>query len=363
MSNDLNQLIQKRCSDSNCWCRLSARLIQIALLCLACFATAPVHATTWATAYPYTQRTEQGMVLCRSVPYCARGPFDQGETFVYRKGKLLYSIGKYISTALFTFGEGRYLIEVDFEMQGSAPEILWSADTTTSRLPKTVAPDGASISIYDMGQPLRRIMFSELGIDGESMHRFGFRRFTWRYGAAEPTGSQIEARMARQPAFMDGDRLCLIASDEQLIEVSIPSGAIVGRSMARETLGSRDSRRPQQVKRKYVRTKYPEKFFLPKLKDGRSLDLAASSIAKIDATQDTVRIPEIQVYLHTLLINRQGRCEVVHASVSEGKMGGAQHQLEQDLSRWLQQQEFDTRTIPRGFDKFKYTGFLTLSPR
>jgi len=320
------------------------------------------HATTWAAVYPYTQRTEGGAITCRSVPYGVHdGPAGLGETFVYNKGQLLYSIDKYFSTPFHTFGNGRYVVSIDFHVSypNQVTHILDESGTVIRE--EENEPDAKVIHIYDQGVLLKTIAFSDLRVDRSKVRtntNGGW--LAWDYVAPELDGTTLQTRMAKHPDFVEGDRLCLIAADGQLIEIRIPTGEVVARSVAEVPLAQRADWNPPSIKRRYERVKYPEKFFLPSLEDGRTLEKAtADMLGMLVAERDEQRA-DLEVYLHTLMINRQGRCEVVYATVTP--LGGKKPDgvLQGQYVTWIQQQAFETRTIPRGFSKFKYSGFLRL---
>jgi hypothetical protein len=71
-------------------------------------------ATTWAAAYPYTQRIEGQDVVVKAFsydPYTASPML--GVTRVYYKNKLLYSIDRYYRERIFTSDDGEYLAVVN----------------------------------------------------------------------------------------------------------------------------------------------------------------------------------------------------------------------------------------------------------
>lgn len=319
-------------------------------------------ATTWAPAYPYTQRTEGGEITCRSVPYGVRdGPFGLGETFVYRKGQLLYSVEKYFSKPFLTHGHGRYLISIDFHAFHPDHDIRILGGDDDGIRGEDNRSDTKVIHIYDQGVLLSTVAFGDLRVDSSkirvNMHG-GW--FAWCYSAPEQGSSALQESMAKHPAFIEADRLCLITADGQLIEIDVPSGEVVGRSIAVETLKKRSDWSPSNFKRRYERVKYPDKFHLPSLKDGRSLEMAVADLLGMSVPREHGQA-EVDIYVHTLLINREGRCEQAYVTVTS-KKGGAEatQALEERVLAWVKEQKFDIRSIPRGFDKFKYSGFLLL---
>jgi hypothetical protein len=315
-------------------------------------------ATTWSPVYPFVQRTGDGKVSCRSVPYGVRdGPRGLGETFVYDGGRLLYSIDKYFSSPFFTCQNGRYLATVDFHLSYRADLILREDGGLPER--KVVEPDGGTIRVYDEGILLKTISFSELAVPLASAYvNEASDRLSWNFETSED--DPLLVKMAKYPAFVEGDTLYLITADDQLIKVHMPTGAIAGRSVASVTLVVRKAWDPQGVKRKYERVKYPDKFFLPPLKDGRSMAEATASLFGMTAMEEHKRDADLVIYVHTLLLNDHGRCELVYATVAskEGKVDD--QELKRRFEAWVFEQVFDTRSMPRKSPKFKYSGFVFL---
>lgn len=318
--------------------------------------------TTWAAAYPFTQRTEGGAVICRSVPYGVYdGPTGLGETFVYGKGKLLYSIERYFSIPFLTYGDGRYVVSIDFHVFGTTHDTYILDESGSAIQEVEHGPSPKVIHIYDRGVLLNAVALGDLALDHTKVrtnNSGGW--FAWGFSAPEEGATALDERMAKHPAFIDGDRLCLIAADGQLIEIHIPSGDIVGRSVAAETLTKRSDWSASTYKRKYERVKYPDKFFLPPLKDGRSMEMAVCDLLGMKVAEEHGKV-DVELYFHTLLINRAGRCELAYVSVTsqEGRAVTTRTQEERILA-WLKDQTFDIHSIPRGFNKFKYTNFIFL---
>jgi hypothetical protein len=278
-------------------------------------------------------------------------------TFVFDGGRLLYSVDKYFSSPFFTCQNGRYLATIDFHLSYRAEPILRDDDRPPER---TVAePDGGTIHIYDGGVLLKTISFSELAVPLADVHvHEASDRLAWNFETSDD--DPLLVKMAKYPAFVEGDALYLITADDQLITIHVPTGVITGRSVASVTLGARKEWAPCGIKRKYERVKYPDKFFLPPLNDGPSMAEATASLFGMVALKEHKHDADLEIYLHTLLINEQGHCEVVYATVTSKVRKVDDPELKRQFEAWVREQVFDMRSLPKRFPKFKYSGFLFL---
>lgn len=329
--------------------------------------TANAFATTWAPIYPYIQKTENRKVKSHSFPYGVHnGPYGPGETFVYANEKLLYSINKYFSTPFFTSSNGQYLIEFDFYLNYSPQiNIIDDNDKWTT---KPIIYDGKAINIYKDGILFKTINFSDLNIDTSKIKVNEFANwFSWQYKKDDSTKDKLKMKMHQNPAFIEDKKLHLITADNQIIIIEISTGQITTQQNAYETLSQRTSWRPKIHKRKYKKVKYPEKFLLPKLQNGTTIEKGLAVLLGRKISTSERDSSTIQIYFHTLLINEKGKCEIVYASpsirdnIAKDFMNSENDQkLKARIENWIKQQTFETLTFPKDFRKFKYTDFVYL---
>lgn len=322
-------------------------------------------ATTWAPIYPYTQKTEDGKIKSYSVPYGVYdGGYGPGQTFVYSNGKLLYSIDKYFSTPFFTTNNGQYLIEFDFFLNYRQPfEIVDDSGKVTI---EPVLYDGKAVTIYKDGKLFKTIDFSELKIDTSKIkiNEVG-NWFSWNYMVTDTTKDALKNKMDQHPAFIEMDKLYLITVDNQLIVIEVTTGQITDRKNGYETLKQKSNWTPTIFKRKYKKVKYPDKFLLPELQNGKTIDQGLAELLNKRVSNGDRDSAVIQIYFHTLLINKEGKCEDVYTSPSLRKGTPKDNYIDDpklkiEIEDWIKQQTFNTSTFPRGFQKFKYTDFVYL---
>jgi hypothetical protein len=326
---------------------------------------ATVFATTWAPVYPYIQKTENGKVKSHSVPYGVYdGPNGPGQTFVYANGKRLYTIEKYFDTPFFTTNNGQFLIEFDFQLNYQQPMILF--DDNGKEIIEPILYDGKAVTIYKDGKLFQTINVNTLKIDTSKMKvNESGNWFAWHYMVSDTTMNDLKIKMQQHPVFIENDKLYLLTADNQLIEIKITTGEITDRKNAYETLKQKSNWTPTTVKRKYQKVKYPSKFLLPLLQNGETMNQGlATFLNKRITLEDSATI---QLYIHTLLINKEGKCERVYVSQSK-RMDQKKDfindkeddQLKIEIENWIKQQTYQTKTFPRDFQKFKYTDFVYL---
>jgi hypothetical protein len=319
---------------------------------LLTFFSATATATTWAPIYPYTQKTEDGKVKSHSVPYGVNdGGYGPGETFVYAGGKLLYSIDKYFTAPFFTTNNGQYLIEFDFYLNYWQPMRI--IDDSGKVTIEPIVYDGKAVNIYKDGKLFKTIHFTELKIDTSKIkiNEFG-NWFSWNYGLNDTTKDILKKKMYQHMAFIENDKLYLITADNQLIAIEVATGQITDRQNAYETLKQKSNWTANTAKRKFKKVKYPEKFLLPELKNGKTIEQGLAELFNKQKSNGDGDSAVIIIYFHTLLINKDGKCEDVYTSPStriDFKRGNyiEDPKLKIEIENWLKQQTFNKNLSKR----------------
>jgi hypothetical protein len=339
------------------------KIIGIAFL-LTSFSKTAI-ATTWAPIYPYTQKTEDGKVKSHSIPYGVNdGGYGPGQTFVYAKGKLLYSIDRYFLTPFFTTNNGQYLIEFDFFLDYY--QSYGIMDDSGKVIVEPIIYDGEAINIYKDGDLFKTIYFSELDIDNSKIKvNESGNWFAWNYRLTDTINDALKNKMYQHPAFIENDKLYLITADNQLIIIDVETGQITNQGNAYETLKQKSNWIPTTFKRKYKKVKYPDKFLLPELQNGKTIEQGLAELLNKRVSDGDRDSTVIKIYFHTLLINKEGKCEVVFTSPSTRNDTKEENyvddpKLKIEIEDWIKLQTFKTNTIPRGFPKFKYKDFVYL---
>lgn len=332
-------------------------LILVATIAIIAFAS------TYAPVYPFIQKTENGKVKSHAFPYGGYdGPYGPGETFVYANEKLLYSIDEYLISPFFTLNNGQYLIEFNFVLAYIEPFSLIDDDGKVTV--SAVKFDGDAVRIFKDGKLLKSIDFTELNVDSSKIEiaKHG-NRFAWNYNVPDNTKDKLKVKMKKYPAYIEGSTLNLITADNQLISIDIASGKITDSQNAYETLKVKSNWKPTTITRKNIKVDYPEKFLLPKLENEQALEQGLAAFLNKEITDR--KSAEIKIYIHTLLINKSGKCEYLSCSpdirqdtVNDNFIYSAE--LTTKIENWIMQQTFKTDDFPKDFQKFKYTDFIYL---
>lgn len=322
-------------------------------------------ARTWAPIYPYTRKTEDGKVKSYSVPYGVNdGGYGPGQTFVYSNGKLLYSIDKYFTSPFFTTNNGQYLIEFNFYLNYQQPSDIMNESGIVTMGP--IVYEGEAINVYKDGKLIKTINFNELNIDTSKINLLDVGNwFGWNYSINDTTKDVLKKKMYQHPAYIEKDKLYLITADNQLIAIEVATGQITNQQNAYETLKQKNNWTHSTFKRKYKKVKYPDKFLLPKLQNGKTIDQGLAELLNKKTSYIDKDSAVIQIYFHTLLINKEGKCEDVYTTPSTRNDIKKDNYIDDpklkiEIEDWIKQQKFKTNTIPRGFLKFKYSDFVYL---
>lgn len=323
-----------------------------------------VFATSWLPVYPYSQKTENGKVECKSYPYeVDKGPHGLGETFVYSGGRLLYTIDKYFYHPFFTANNGEYIIEYQTGSDFHIPDILLYPNGKEMREPFVFDMD--AVKIYKSGALSRLIHFSSLGIDTTKLDvNYNGHWVNWGY-QNKIMNDSLGSKMAKNPVFMEGGNIYLITCDDQLIGIQLSSGKIVSREKASSTLGKKRRWNPVSTPKEFFSVKYPEDgFYELKTIQGMELDSAILNLFGLTSTDVDRDKAKMRIDIRQLLINRDSVCEKTELVVEFRDEGTKKFNynpgLSAELEKWVLLQRFDTLLIPEGFQKFCFSGIVYL---
>ncbi|MBK7567226.1 MAG: hypothetical protein KBF42_04790 [Chitinophagales bacterium] len=190
--------------------------------------------------------------------------------------------------------------------------------------------------------------------------------FTWNYSANETIKNRLMKKMSQHSIFQERSNLYLITTDNQLITIDIVSGEIINHQNAFETLNQKLFWNPKSLERKYQKVEYPESYLLPDLQIGKTLAQGLAELLNKKLSDYKEDSAVIQIYVHTLLINKEGKCEDVSVSptvrtdIHMDFDFKCNMELKAEIELWIKNQTFATNTIPKGFQKFKYSDFVYL---
>lgn len=356
--------------------------------------------TTWRAAYPYTQQIDGQNVVVKAFPYdpFAGSPMI-GVTKVYLNNKLLYSIDKYYREKIFTSEDGQYLVVV--HTSNSA-----GVSSYTSFGMEHNNFNQAAIEVLKNGQPFKTFTVKDV-VDTTKLLNNG-RFFNWGYyvdfeafqnadfgceSCKEVYGRRVlrtgdtseidfddweeckrecdsarfkntAIRISKNAIYVQGNSLFVLTSQNIVVKLDFAEMTIQQISFDK-VVPNKKRFNPPTLKRKYKKIKYPEKFLLPNLYDGKPIEQGlAEFLDKRRSNRDSALI---QLYFHTLLINKDGKCEDLYVSPTiRGDLKKDfmyfenDQELKKEIEDWIKQQTFRTETIPRDFQKYLYSNFVYL---
>ena len=125
--------------------------------------------------------------------------------------------------------------------------------------------------------------------------------------------------------------------------------------------------KPPKISRKYKKIKYPDKFYLPLLENGKTIEQGLSELLDYESSNLDRDSARVQIYLHSLVINNSGKCELVYVSpcIRENTeidfMNiGDNVELKSKIESWILSQTYNIKTLPKDFIKYKYSDFVYL---
>lgn len=315
-------------------------LKQIILILL--FITSQVLATTWMPVYPYTQKTEKG-VMCKSIPYDVHnGPYGVGETFVYHHNKLLYSIDQYITDSFFTFDHGKYLIIYSTKIDCDILTTLCN-DNKDNCYETPFGGNNKLITIYKNGHLLKEINFEDITLNNRRIHtichyeeynfhhKSDWQPYNWGFHYHGYDKNKYIKKLDLNPVFLEKGILKIVTADYQLLNIDIKTGKIsnqlncikidsvyeevqfISNNIKHLIHKKRELKVYQRVYDNNIN--YPYKSDFPSLQNNDSLHSAIASFLNLQPT--TRNKGKSSLYIHTLLINSSGTCDDVYLSFDD----------------------------------------------
>jgi hypothetical protein len=358
--------------------------------------------TTWGAAYPYIQQIEGQNVVVKAIPY---DPFSGspmiGLTEVYLNNKLLYSIDKYYREKIFTSEDGEYLVVV--HTSNSEGMLSYSSFGM-----EHIKFNQKAIEVFKNGQPFKTFTVKDVvdttkflnnerflnwiyyvDLEAFQMAKFGCESCKEVYGRrvlrtidtseididdwekcrreCDSAGSKNTAvRISQNAIYVQGNSLFVLTSQHTVVKLNFAEMTIQQVGFDKEVPNIKIFN-PPTLKRKYKKLKYPEKFLLPELYNGKTIDQALAELLNKRVSIGHGDSAAIRIYFHTLLINKEGKCEQVYVSPSirddlkkDFMYFENDEKLKEIIEEWIKLQTFKTATIPKEFFKYNFEDFVYL---
>lgn len=361
--------------------------------------TQAVFGTRWSAAYPYTQQIDGQKVVVKAFPYdpYSRSPMI-GVTRVYFNNKLLYSIDKYYRERIFTSNDGQYLVVV---------HTLNSAGVSsyTSFGIEKINFNQTAIEVFKNGQSFKTFKLKDV-IDTTKLANNG-RFFYWGYNVDfEAFDKAIwncnywrkDLTRSEKKECLEGDTTTycrewiqgcdslkifeqekfiydnsIYVQDNSLFVLTNQNVAVkldfatlsVQQIPFDKIVTDKKNFNPPKLNRKYKKVKLPKKFDEPNLIDGRSFEKGVADLFGL-SIPDNKEKSTFNVFINYLVIDKNGKCVDLDGNVYDERISTSfseesiNKEMTEKLYKWIREQTFQTKLIPKGFDGYSFLCIVDL---
>lgn len=350
--------------------------------------------TTWSAAYPYTQQIDGQNVVIKVFPYAPySGSPMIGVTKVYLNKKLLYTIDKYYRERIFTSNDGQYLVVV--HTSNSA-----GITSYTSFGIEQINFNQTAIEVFKNGQPFKAFTLKDV-VDTTKLANNG-RFFYWGYNVdfeafqdAEfgcksceevygkrglKTGDtteiypdelekcrnqcdsvklkKVEINISKNSIFAKDNSLFVLTNLNVVVKLDF-AGMTVQQIPFDTILPDKKNFNPPKIYRKYKKVKLPGEFDQPNMKDGRSFEKGVADLFNLTVPDNTTE-KSFCVFISYLVLNKEGKCIDFYGTVNDERISkyfseeSKNKEMTEKLNKWVKEQTFDTKLIPKDFDGYSF---------
>lgn len=363
---------------------------------LACLVQT-VKGTTWAAAYPYTQKIEGQDVVIKAYPY---DPYSGspmiGITEVYLKNKLIYTIDKYYRDKIFTSNDGQYLAVVhtsnfvgvtsygsfgyeQINYNQIAIEVYKNGQISQTFSLKEVVDTTKLLNngqFFNWGYSVDFEAIKSLETDCETCIEVYGKRTLKTGNAKKITPDELnecrnycdalklkksELKFFQNAQFVEGNHLYVLTNQNTVVKLNF-SDSTIEKFPFDKIVQNKEKFNPPKLKRKYHKIKLPGKFDQPKLKDGRTLEKGIAGLFGLSIPNNEEESAYC-IFIDHLVINKKGKCISYYGNVYDEQNAkpftqrAIDRKMAEKLEEWIMSQTFDTKLIPR---KMKAYSFLCI---
>jgi hypothetical protein len=362
--------------------------------------TQTVFGTTWSAAYPYTQNIDGQNVVVKAFPYDPySGSPMLGVTRVYFKNKLLYSIDKYYRERIFTSNDGQYLVVV--HTSNSA-----GISSYTSFGIERINFNQTAIEVFKNGQPFKTFALKDV-VDTTKLANNG-RFFYWGYhvdleafknaeygceSCKEVYGRKVlrtgdtseidideweeckrecdsvklkptKMELSKNSIYVQDNSLFILTNQNVVVKLDFATMTIQQVPFDKVVVDKKTFH-PPKLNRKYKKVKLPDKFDQPNMKDGRSFEKGIADLFSL-SVPDSKEKETFCVFIHHLVLDRNGKCVDFYGTVNDERISeffspeSLNKEMTEKLNKWVKEQTFETKLIPKGFDGYSFLCIVNL---
>lgn len=361
------------------------------LAILLLFISYHADATLWPPALPYTKTYDNLDVKVKAVAYQPYVPYPAGKTDVYKNNKLLYTIDEYFRDYVFVSKDGVWLA---VHGSGYFPDINYINDYDYPMI--TIFKNGKYFKSYlikdlvDTNIITSKFVFYHCEFIAERKLDFSLNQMVRDcescievYGQSlsicDTVTDQIDindcveckrkcdsVKLINNEQFITSNSLYLknnvlhvLTNYNTVIKIDFNNECVLSKHPFSSVIPDKYDFNPPCVSTIYNEITMPDKFDMPKLKSGIAFEDALANY--LGYKNGSVNKNEmLTIVFEKMVINTNGHCEELDLGIWNADkyeyMASYNNQSEraflQKVYNWVMLQEYDTKLIPIGYEKY-----------
>ena len=361
------------------------------------FSAVQCFGTTWAAAYPYVQQIDGQNIVVKAYSYAPYkcGPMI-GVTKIYSNNKLLYSIDKYYREKIFTSQDGQYLAVVSTSNSAGLTSYssLFCTGINFNQIVIEVFKNGLPFKTYTLKDVIDTTLLVNNGFLFNWAYNLDFESFEeaicnckywrkdltisekkkclngdttsycreWINGCDSIKIFKAEKILYKNSIYVQNNSLFILTNQNTVVKLDFETLEIQQLPFEK-IVPDKKTFNPPKLKRKYKKIKLPDKFSEPNIKDGRSFEEGIANLFNLTVSNSD----KGTFCVHTcFVLNREGKCIDFYGSVNDERITkffvekSINKEMTDKLNKWGNEQIFDTRLIPKGFEAYTFLSFVYL---
>jgi hypothetical protein len=355
--------------------------------------------TTWSAAYPYTQKIDGQNIVIKAFPFDPySGSPMVGVTKVYLNKKLLYTLDKYYRERIFTSNDGQYLVVVHTSNSSGVTSY-------TSFGIERINFNQTAIEVFKNGQPFKYFTLKDIvdttklanngqffywgyNLDIEAFDNAIWNCNYWRKNLTRQDKKEClngdttsyciewiqgcdslkiferEKFIYTNSIYIKDNSLFILTNQNVVVKLNFADISIQHVPFDK-IVNDKLTFNPPKLHRKYKKVKLPDKFDEPNMKDGRSIEKGIADLFGLSIS-DSKEKETFCVFINSLVLNRKGKCVDFYGAVYDKRISkfflpeSINKEMTEKLNKWVMEQTFETKLIPKTFDKYSFLCIVNL---
>jgi|GEM_PF-3728292 len=357
-------------------------------------------ATTWSQARPYIQKTEGQDVEIRAKAYEPYVSEPFGETEVYYKGKLLYTLDRYYRHKLFTSDDGTYLVFVTTNNYAGLSSVTYFGQNWIYHAKPAIAiyKNGILVKNYELKDVIDTASLLNDGVLYDWGYSVNFNKdsiMDWQIGCKvckeiytkevlkncdtseidiveceecradcdSFASFQVEKRISDNSIFVRNNILYILTNQGKVLLLDFDKLELQSIPLDLMLKDKKSYSAPEVIVVYDTSTILPDKFDLPTVDDGKEFETALKEYIKQDETINAGFGDKWHILVRKLVVNRAGLCEELEMEISNKDWeSNVKHevwyanrnQIKAKVEHWLMTRQYNKSSVPKGFKKYCY---------